>query len=172
MAESSADLIKRYLADAISAEKNNETQLRRFAKEQSYEAAAKLYEQQAIESKRQYERLADRLHSLGDSAPLTKAFLEHMFGFGPKTSGYERGERATQYLVAVYSATNTEIAMYESLATMAEAAGDAETVDLVRGIQSEKQAGARKAWELLPSAAREAYERATAGESRPARTIV
>jgi ferritin-like metal-binding protein YciE len=159
MAESSADLIKRYLADAISAEKNCETQLHRFAKEQSHEAAAKLLEQQAIETKRQYEKLTERLHSLGGSAQITKVFLEHMLGFGPKTSGYERGESAIQNLAAVYTAANTEIAMYESLATMAEAAGDAETADLVRGIQSEKQSAARKTWELLPLVAREAYQR-------------
>ena len=159
MAESSADLIKRYLADAIAAEKNCETQLHRFAKEQSLVAVAELFERQAIETKRQYERLAERLHSLGGSAQTTKAFLEHILGFGSKPGGYQRGENATQNLASAYTAANTEIAMYESLATMAEAAGDAETVDFVRGIQSEKQAAAQKIWKLLALAAREAYQR-------------
>jgi hypothetical protein len=51
MAETSADVIKRYLEDAIAAEKSFETQLQGFSKEGDNEAAKALFQQHALETR-------------------------------------------------------------------------------------------------------------------------
>jgi ferritin-like metal-binding protein YciE len=168
MAERSADVIKRYLAEAFAAEKSFESQLQRFAKDARDESARRVFNDRALETKRQYERLGDRLHSLGGSPSIGKVFFGHIFGPAPKTdqTGHERDERATRNLVTTYAVVNSEIALYEALATMAEAAGDPDTVELARAIQSEKQAAAQKTWKLLPAAAIEEYRRDSDQQAR------
>jgi ferritin-like metal-binding protein YciE len=161
VAERSAEVIKRYLAEAFAAEKSLESQLQRYTKEAHDESARIFFHEQAVETKRQYERLAYRLHSLGGSPSITKGFLGHIFGSAPKAgqTGHERDERITRNLMSTYAVVNSEIALYEALATMAEAAGDPETVQLARTIQSEKQAAAQKTWKVLPVAALDECQR-------------
>ena len=164
MAETSTDVIKRYLQDAIAAEKSFETQLQGFAKEGDDDAAQSAFHQHALETKQQYERLTARLESLGGSTSTAKSFLAHIFGLSPKTAqlGHEKEERTTQNLMMAYAVENSEIAMYESLITVAEAAGDTETAALARSIQQEEQRTAEKVWNLLPTAAVTAFRRVTA----------
>jgi ferritin-like metal-binding protein YciE len=164
MAETSTDVIKRYLEDAIAAEHSFETQLQGFAKEGDDEAAKSAFHQHALETKQQYERLTARLEALGGSTSTAKSFLAHVFGLSPKTAqiGHEKEERTTQNLMMAYAVENSEIAMYESLITVAEAAGDTETAALARDIQSEEERAAEKVWSLLPNAAITAFRRVTA----------
>lgn len=159
MAETSADVVKRYLEDAIAAEKSFETQLQEFAKEGDNEAAKSAFQQHAIETRDQYERLTSRLESLGGSPSTGKSLLAHIFGLSPKAAslGHEKEERTTQNLIMAFAVENTEVAMYEALATVSEAAGDTETETLARSIQREEKATAEKVWALLPGAALNAY---------------
>jgi ferritin-like metal-binding protein YciE len=164
MAETSTDVIKRYLQDAIAAEHSFETQLQGFAKEGDNESAKAAFQQHALETKQQYERLTARLEALGGSTSTAKSFLAHVFGLSPKAAqiGHEEEERTTQNLMMAYAFENSEMAMYESLITVAEAAGDTQTAALARDIQAEEKRTAQKIWALLPDAAVTAFHRVTA----------
>jgi ferritin-like metal-binding protein YciE len=165
MAETSTDVIKRYLEDAIAAEKSFETQLEGFSKEGDNATVQAAFRQHALETRQQYERLSARLESLGGSPSTAKSFLAHMFGLSPKTAqiGHEKEERTTQNLMMAFAVENSEMAMYEALATVAEAAGDTQTASLARSIQAEEKATAEKVWRLLPQAAVTSYERLVGG---------
>ncbi len=165
MAETSVDVIKRYLVDAIAAEKSFETQLDGFSQEGDDEAAKSAFRQHALETKRQYERLTVRLEALGGSPSTTKSFFAHIFGLAPKAAsiGHEKEERVTQNLMMAFAVENSEMAMYEALATSAEAAGDSQTASLAREIQAEEKATAEKVWKLIPNASQQAFARLTAG---------
>jgi ferritin-like metal-binding protein YciE len=161
MAESSADIIRRYLVDAIAAEKSFETQLEGFAKEGDDADAKAAFEQHARETRVQYERLTARLEELGGEPSTFKSMLAHMFGLSPKTAqiGHEAEERTTQNLMMAFSVENAEMAMYEALITTAVAAGDDVTAQLAREIQAEEKRTAEKVWALIAPAARYAYAR-------------
>ncbi len=163
MSETSTDVIKRYLEDAIAAEKSFETQLQGFSQEGDDQAAKAAFHQHALETKRQYERLTARLEALGGSTSTAKSFLAHVFGLSPKAAqiGHEKEERTTQNLMMAFAVENSECAMYEALATVAEAAGDTQTASLARSIQAEEKATADKVWKLLSPAALEAFTRVT-----------
>jgi ferritin-like metal-binding protein YciE len=165
MAETSVEVIQRYLEDAIAAEKSFETQLEGFAKEGDNAVAKAAFQKHAVETRRQYERLTARLQDLGGSPSGAKSFLAHVFGLAPKTAqiGHEKEERTTQNLMMAFAVENSELAMYEALATVAEAAGDGITALLAREIQQEEKATAEKVWSLLPGAANEAFIRVTSG---------
>ena len=171
MAETSTDVIKRYLEDAIAAEKSFETQLRGFAKEGEDAAAKSAFHEHALQTKQQYERLTARLQSLGGKPSGAKSLLAHIFGLSPKTAqlGHEEEERTTQNLMMAYAVENSEVAMYEALATIAEAAGDTQTAALAREIQAEEKATAEKVWNLIPISAVQSFHRLV-GVTGPART--
>ena len=155
--DNTQEVIRRYLKDAIAAENNFESQLRGFANEGDDAQAHALFQQHAEETKSQITRLTARLDELGDSPSAVKSFMAHIFGMAPKTAsmGHEESERVTQNLMMAYTVEHAEIAMYESLATVAEAVGDQRTASLAREIQMEEEATARKVWALIPSAARQ-----------------
>lgn len=163
MSETSTDVIKRYLEDAIAAEKSFETQLQGFAKEGDDELAKAAFHQHAIETKQQYELLTARLEALGGSTSAAKSFLAHVFGLSPKTAqiGHEKEERTTQNLMMAFAVENSEMAMYEALITVAEVAGDTETAALARQIQKQEETTAQKVWSLLPQAAENTFYRLT-----------
>ncbi len=167
MAETSIQVITRYLEDAIAAERSFETQLEGFSKEGDDPNAQALFRQHAIETKRQHERLTARLEALGGSPSGTKSFLAHVFGLSPKAAqiGHEKEERTTQNLMMAFAVENSELAMYESLASVAEAAGDTQTAMLAREIQAQEKATAEKIWKYLPTAAVAAFQRVTADGS-------
>ncbi len=167
--ETSRDLIKRYLEDAIAAEKSFETQLDAFAKEGDNSAVKAAFAHHSLETKSQYQRLEARLESLGGSASAAKSFLAHLFGMAPQTAkiGHEKEERTTQNLMIAFAIENSELAMYEALATVAEAAGDGTTALLAREIQAEEKAAAEKVWKLLPISANDAFIKVTTEPRNP-----
>jgi ferritin-like metal-binding protein YciE len=169
MAETSTEVIKRYLEDAIAAERSFESQLEGFSKEGDNPAAQSAFAQHAQETRRQHERLTARLEALGGSPSGAKSFLAHVFGLAPKTAqiGHEKEERTTQNLMMAFAVENSELAMYEALATVAEAAGDGITAILAREIQEEERATAQKVWKLIPAAANEALLKVTTGSGDP-----
>jgi ferritin-like metal-binding protein YciE len=170
MAETSTDVIKRYLVDAIAAEKSFETQLQGFANEGDDAAAKSAFHQHAIETRNQYERLTARLEALGGSPSTTKSILAHLFNMTPKAAslGHEAEERTTQNLMMAFAVENSELAMYQALISVAEAAGDTETVALARSIQAQEKETADKVWNLLSPAAVNAYRRITSGAASSA----
>lgn len=163
MAETSSEVLKRYLQDAIAAEKSFETQLEGFSREGDDSEAKAAFAQHAAETRSQYERLTARLEALGGGASTFKSFMAHLFGVSPKAAqvGHEAQERTTQNLIMAFSVENAEIAMYESLHTTAIAAGDQITANLAKAIQAEEKRTADKVWSLIGPAARYAFARVT-----------
>jgi len=159
MAERSAEVVRRYLEDAIAAEKSFETQLQGFAKDGENAAAKSAFEQHALETKKQYERLTARLESLGGSVSTAKTLLADFLGLGSRLahSGQGSERRTTQDLMLAFALEYSELALYETLAAIAEAAGDPETAALARSIQKEEKAAAEKFWQLIPEAALQDY---------------
>jgi ferritin-like metal-binding protein YciE len=163
MADTATNLIRRYLEDAIAAEKSFETQLKGFANEGDDGEAKTLFSQHAEETRSQYERLTARLDALGGSTSTIKSFLAHIFGLSPKPAqiGHEAQERTTQNLIIAFSVENAECAMYEALATTALAAGDDITARLATEIQAEEKKTADKIWQLVSPSARYSFARVT-----------
>ena len=164
------DIITKYLEDAVAAEKSFETQLNDFAGQADTPAVEVLFKQHAVETRSQYERLAERLAGLGGSTSTLKSVLAHLFAMSPKTAqlGHEKTERTTQNLVMAFAVENSELAFYEALAFTAETAGDSATGLLARGIQKEEKATADKIWQLLPGVASDAFSK-VAGDLAPLR---
>ena len=161
--ETPKDIIKRYIDDAIAAEKSFETQLRAFAKEGNNQQVRRMFETHADETRQQYEKLTARLEQLGGSPSTTKSIMAHIFNMTPSSAklGHREEERVTQNLMMAYAVENSEVGMYESLITAAEAAGDAETAQLARTIQKQERDTAEKVWSQIGPCARAAFESLT-----------
>jgi ferritin-like metal-binding protein YciE len=159
--EKAIRLIKSYLADAIAAEKSFETQLRGFASEGSSDQLHALFLEHADETRSQYERLTHRLEELAGEPSTPKSFLAHLVGLSPKLAqiGHDTVDRVTQNLMMAYAVENCEIAMYESLIAVAEAAGDEDTAELARVIQEEERQTAEKVWKLISPWASSAFKK-------------
>lgn len=157
--ESSQEIIKRYLQDAIAAEHNFETQLKSFAKEGDQLSVKNLFAEHAIETKHQHERLTARLEALGGSPSTMKSFFAHIFNFAPKTAqiGHDPTEKNSQDLIIAYAIENSEIAMYEELAIVAGFAADTETEALAREIQQEERIAAQKVWDMIDASCRRSF---------------
>ena len=156
--KSAQEVTIQYLEDAIASEKSFETQLVGFSKEADDAAVQALFRQHAEETKQQYTILTQRLDELGGSTSATKSFLAHMFNFAPKIAqiGHDRYERETQDLMMAYAVENAEMAMYESLAQVAQIAGDTRTLEVARQIQQQEKQTAEKVWPHVEPAARRA----------------
>ncbi len=169
MTESSSEVIRRYLEDAIAAEKAFETQLRGFATADDDEEVNLAFATHAEETKLQYNRLTARLQELGGSPSSAKSFVAHVFSLSPKTAQatHVADEQIVQNLIMGFAVENSERAMYEGLANVARAAGDTVTETLAREIQMEEEETANKLWRFIPSRAKIAFNVLTAGETDP-----
>jgi ferritin-like metal-binding protein YciE len=164
--EKAIRFIKSYLTDAIAAEKSFETQLRGFAGEGSSDQIHRIFLEHADETRAQHERLTHRLEELGGEPSASKSFLAHMVGLSPKLAqvGHDTVDRVTQNLMLAYAVENCEIAMYEALIAVAEAAGDPDTSELARAIQDEERATAEKVWKLISPWAQTAFKKLAGAE--------
>ena len=164
--EKAVRVIQRYLADAIAAEKGFETQFRAFAEEGSSEQIHHLFLQHAEETRTQYERLTKRLEELGGQPSAAKSLLAQLFVFTPKIAqiGHDIVDRVTQNLIMAYSVESFEVAMYEALIAVAEAAGDQDTALLARDIREEERRTAVKIWELIAPWAHTSFNKLAAVE--------
>ena len=152
MGESSAEVVRRYLQDAIAAARAFEAQLHRFAEEGDDDAAKQMFHQHTLETKSRSERLTDRLQNLGGSTSGTKSFLSHVFSPSFKTAQTAPGRlRTTENLIAAFTAENSEAVLFEALFSVSEAAGDPETASLALALQNEAKSTAEKFWHLLPA---------------------
>jgi ferritin-like metal-binding protein YciE len=170
VSENSVDVIRRYLDDAIAAEKSFETQLRGFAQEGDDEEVQAAFRAHADQTRVQYERLTQRLETLGGSPSTAKSLFAHLFALTPKAVqlGHSPAERLAQNLIVAFAAEKSECAMYEALASVAAAAGDESTEKLVREIQAEESEAADKIWRFIPTRSKIAFNLLTAGEIDPA----
>lgn len=167
--QTTTETICRYLEDAIAAEETFENQLRSFAADSEYPAVAQIFSQHADETAHQKQRLTLRLEALGGKPSGLKGFLGTIFGAMPKIAqmGHDKAERDTQQLMAAFAVEHSEIAMYESLAVAASAAGDTQTEQLARAIQAEERQAAEKVWSQIDSVARDSFLKVTSGAKEP-----
>lgn len=158
--EPKESILRRYLEDAIAAERNFESQLQDMSGEGNNIGAREVFAQHALQTRSQYQRLEARLHELGGSPSGFKTIMAHLFSMLPKSAqmGHDDSEVTTQNLVIGYTVENAEIAMYEALASMAAAAGDLQTEQLAREIQEEERHAAKLIWGLIARSARESYD--------------
>ncbi|MDQ2774621.1 MAG: ferritin-like domain-containing protein [Acidobacteriota bacterium] len=151
----SRELIIKYLEDVEAAERNFEDALKTFGNSGEQEEVQRFFQIAANRARTQHERLEARLRALGGAPSTAKSLLAHVLAFAPTVAqlGHEASEKNTQHLMICVAAASAEMAMYESLAIVAGAAGDTETERLARELQAEERDDYQKSWNLLrPSA--------------------
>jgi ferritin-like metal-binding protein YciE len=154
-AEAKTNPLLPYLEDAEAAERNFEDALAGFSKAGDQPDVQALLSRMSGKARTQHERLERRLNELGGSRSTAKSILAHVLAFTPVSAqfGHSPSEKSTQHLMITYAAAAAEMAMYESLAAVAERAGDVETQRLARELQSEEKEDHLLAWDgLAPSA--------------------
>jgi hypothetical protein len=154
VSESSADVIRRYLEEAIAIENGLESQLHGFIGKTHDAPVHKLLEHCAVDAKRHSEKLSEHLDVLGGRNALGSGLLGRLFAVRPKVVHNDSDTDLTpdQQLVIVFAAENGGVAYYEALAGMAAAASDPESETLVRSIQQEKRRATEEIWHLLSNA--------------------
>lgn len=153
------ETIVRYLQDTEAAERNFEDALAAFSKMGEQSAVQKAFANMSRVARTQHERLHARLKALGADASSAKSLLAHALAFAPTVLqlGQSAREKNTQHLIIVVAAAAAETAMYEALATAAKAAGDPETENLARELQTEEREDYRTATGLLRQSALDAF---------------
>lgn len=152
MGETSVGVVKRYLEDAIAAEKGFEAQYESFAKEADEASLQELFRQQAAATKAQHDRLVEQLSNFGGTPSTTKGLLAQLFGLSPKIAqiGQNDTERTSQNLYIAFGIENSKLALYEALSTVAEAAGEDDVAALTRSLQSQQKDSIERIWKILP----------------------
>jgi ferritin-like metal-binding protein YciE len=158
----SQDVIATYIQDAEAAERNFEDALATFGKTGEQGPVMDFFKWASAKAKTQHERLEARLRDLGGSPSAAKSVLAHILAFSTTAAqiGQEPAEKNTQHLIMCVGAAAAEMAMYESLATVAASAGDAITEQLARQLQAEEKDDFDKAWALLAASARDSFQKA------------
>ncbi len=154
------ELVLTYVQDAEAAERNFEDTLTGFGKAGEQNQVKSFFEWASTRAKTQHERLEARLRELGGTPSTAKSVLAHILSLSPAAAqiGHEPAEKNTQHLIMCVGAAAAEMAMYESLATVAGAAGDTKTEKLARDLQAEEKDDYDKSWTLLPASARASFE--------------
>lgn len=149
------EVLINYLEDTEAAERNFEDALATFAKTGEQTEVKQLFSTASERAKTQHQRLEKRLRALGGSPSKAKSMLAHFLAFTPTIAqvGQGEAEKNTQHLIMVIGAAAAEMAMYESLAAVATAAGDVETERLARQLQSEEKDDFDKCWGVLRQSA-------------------
>ncbi len=156
-------MIIRYLEDAEAAERNFEDALATFSKAGEQIEVQDFFRYASAKAKTQHERLEARLRALGGSPSTAKSIMAHLLAFAPTAAqiGHAAEEKNTQHLMICVAAASAEMAMYESLATVAQVAGDSETEQLARQLQTEEKDDYDKSWALLKPSALDAFRTIT-----------
>ena len=179
MPETQVEVLRRYLDDAVAAEKAFESQLRSFAAEgddddtQQYsmndDEVQAAFAEQARLTAAQIVRLTARLEQFGGTPSMAKSLLGKFFGFAPKTAQltHREEERLTQNLMMAYTVEMSQVALYEALAVTARLALDEQTAQLAHDISLEEREAAIVFWRFIPSRSKIAFNMLTAGEVDP-----
>ena len=166
----SKEVIGQYLQSAIAAERKFEENLRSFAQVGDDQDVQLAFAEHADETRSQLDRLVDRLGALGLAAAGSDTPLASLPQFAPDFAGAGDAPevRLVQNLITAYCVETGECAMYEALASVASAAGDSETEQLARTIQSEEVRAAEKVFHFLRSRSKIAFNVLTPQEIDPA----
>jgi ferritin-like metal-binding protein YciE len=158
--ETPQQVVLRYVQDCEAAERLFHHALETFAHTGEQNQVKHMFEMAATRAKTQHQRLEQRLRELGGEPSEGKSMLAHFLGFGPTVAqiGHEAAEKNTQHLMICIAAASAEMAMYEALATVSNAAGDARTETLARELQAEERDDYDKAWTNLRESAKAAFE--------------
>ncbi len=169
MPETQIEVLRRYLDDAIAAEKTFESQLRSFAAEGDDDEVQAAFAVQARLTAVQITKLTARLEQFGGSPSTAKSLLGKFFGLAPKTAQltHREEERLTQNLMMAYTVEMSQVALYEALAVTARLALDEQTAQLARDISIEERKAAAHFWHFIPSRSKIAFNLLTAGEVDP-----
>ncbi len=164
MPESGREIIIRYIEDAVAAARNLEDLLRSFSKTDAMSPVREMFVRAAAKARLRHERLGARLRELGGSPPALKSAAAHLPGSAPSAAqaGHTEEEKDAQHLMMAYASAAAEMAMYESLAAAAGAAGDRTAERLARELQAEARDDHQMVWDRLRQTMLEAY-RATPG---------
>lgn len=168
MSQTSADLIRNYLEDAVASERASEAQLRGFASEGDDEDVQAAFDRHADETRSQQERLVERLQQMGGSVPAAVHTSAEEMASQILQEGRIEEERTVRRLIVAFGAETNECAFYEAFATVAETAGDVATGTLARQIQAEEQRAAKKFFSFLSSRSKIAFNMLTPNELDPA----
>lgn len=170
MTEAGRDVIRHYLEDLVTAEKDFEQQLRDFSRSGDDEEVRAVLAGHADETKRQHQRLATRLGEIGGRVSSRKAGFASIVNFAPQLPKPAEivEEKTLQSLLVAYTLEAGEFAVYETLAIVARAAGDYDTEQLAKQIQAEERNAAEKIWHFLSSRSKIAFNMLTVSEIDPA----
>jgi ferritin-like metal-binding protein YciE len=170
VSERGNDAVRHYLQDLVAAEQSFEGQFRAFSQEGDDDEVQAVFASHAEETRRHAERLKERLARLGGEASAAKGFWARVLESAPKLAqpGHVTEERTVQNLISAFALENSECAMYEALAVVARAAGDAATESLAREQQAASAQVAQRVWRFITSRSKIAYNVLTAGEIDPA----
>lgn len=162
-----SEVIVKYLEDAEAAERTFEDALSTFSKSGDQDEVRSMMSGMSIKARTQHERLAARLKDYGANPSTLKSWLAHALAFTPTSAqaGHTAGEKSTQHLMITYAAAAAEMAMYESLASVAETLGDQQTTTLARELQQEEKQDHEMAWRELGRSASDSFRRATTAPS-------
>jgi ferritin-like metal-binding protein YciE len=161
--ENPVNMIKRYLQDAIAAERSFELQFRSFANDTRQSDLKDLFLHHADETRRHGERLTARLQALDGRPSTVQGAIARFFGFSARTFQLRHSavERTAQNLIIAHAIHNAGIAMYEELATVTAAAGDTITQRLAREMQEDARRASQKIWDRLVPATLTVFEELT-----------
>ena len=170
MTEAGNDVIRHYLENLVTAEKEFEQRLREFSKLGDDEEVQAAMAEHADETKGQHQRLAMRLTEIGGRVLSRKGGFASILNSAPQLPQASEimEEKTLLNLLAAYTMEAGEFAMYETLATLARAAGDYNTEQLAKQIQAEERNAAEKIWHFLPSRSKIAFNMLTVSEIDPA----
>ena len=154
MAETSSTVVRRYLTDAISLEKDLQGRFEALASTDIDGISQKLFRKLAAAAKVQQQTLESRLEQLGGTVTATRSLVEQIFGFRhkPLSNGHAGRSTMAAQVVQAFAAANGTIALHEVLLAMTEAAGDSDTGTLIQATQKETKLAAENIWQLLPAA--------------------
>ena len=163
-------MIRQYLEDLVTAEKDFEKQLRDFSRSGDDDEVQAAFAEHADETKRQQQRLATRLTEIGGRVLSRTGGFASILNLTPQLPQAAEivEEKTLQNLLIGYTMEAGEFAMYETLATLARAAGDYDTEQLAKQIQTEERNAAERIWHFLPSRSKIAFNMLTVSEIDPA----
>lgn len=151
MATTQEQIVK-YLTDAHGLEEQSLRSLEASAKSSDDAALKAVFEQHIDETRRQQQRVAERLRALGGEPSGAKDAGNALISFGKGVVDSFRKDNAGKNLRDAYIGEAVEIISYQLLAATARKAGDQETVTLAESILAEERAAQDKLTELIDHA--------------------
>ena len=164
MAETPQSRLIRYIQDAHASEVGIVTVLKDFIAEITNPQVKAAFQEHLIVTESQAQRLEQRLTALGSGTSDGKGILNTLMGkVGDLMhAAHDVEDKTTQDLIKAYATEHLEIGMYASLASYAEAVGDAQTAQLALQIQAEEKEAADKIFPMIAITAKAALANTTA----------